>query len=242
MKKSVTIVVVLIVAGLVLGTLIIQTKGALRVHSSRGAEHDDTNPISDAESRISLASDSPDDIGAILAAAVESILFETAADSEASKSYAQSVEAVTVAYLSSTYDQLLDYMIFTGIEPPDILLSQPEQAESMWSIWHQFVSTAALDPASVVVRSGNTLDAPEPGYGNRTAVREGSRPSVEHLPENTQSGTEVVVKATFRDSEGTPFSARLGLTFVRSANGQWVLVRTNLYSVPNGVATPSIPI
>ena len=158
------------------------------------------------------------------------------------ESLQKSVEKAFTAYLAESYDPLIDFMISSGIDVPEGYSSRPDISEQLWNRWHHAVSGAQFDVGHILVRPGGLEDVPRTGYSHRTAVRQGSRPSVDSIPPQDRVAVEVVVPGIFTASDNTNFAGRLGMDFILDHEGNWVLVRIIMYNIPVGKGFPPLPI
>jgi len=155
---------------------------------------------------------------------------------------ATAVEGTLRGYLGETFDPWVEFMLAHGIEPPDNMLNNPEYADKMWSTWSKFASSAAFDPADISIRRRPSQPTLTEGRSVATAVRPGSRPAIDPIPEASRKSIEVVIPAKFRDLNGAEFTASLGLEYTLSPEGDWVLMRATMYDVPTGLVVPGLQV
>ncbi|MCL4221079.1 MAG: hypothetical protein KJZ65_06890 [Phycisphaerales bacterium] len=152
------------------------------------------------------------------------------------------VRDVMTAYLSEHLAEFNGYLESMGVEP----IGKGESGDSeQWLAFRRCFADARFDPASAKVmhrisRGAALSDANADSM--RMSERPEARPGWARSPSESY---ELRVKGLFRAyaADSPQFEATLGIEFAHNPGTQeWVLIRTRLYDVPDGVMVVDPPV
>lgn len=157
-------------------------------------------------------------------------------------SFRAAARDAVAAYLSEHRTEFNTYLGSMGVSPiGEYGSSDSEQ----WLAFRRCFADARFDPSSVVMvqrMRGGTLLANSSSGSVRMSERPKARPDWARSPRDSY---EFRVKGLFRAyAAGSPqFEATFGIEFAHDpGTDQWVLIRTRLYDVPDGVMVVDPPV
>lgn len=147
------------------------------------------------------------------------------------------------AYLAEHLSQFNAYLATMGVAP--IGEGGDASDTKQWMAYRRCIADARFDPASVMVvkrtRAGVAVPVPE-----QRSVEAIERPKARpEWARNPLESYEVRVKGLFHEyaAGSAAFEATLGLEFARDPlTGEWMLIRSYIYNVPNGVTAIGPPV
>lgn len=147
------------------------------------------------------------------------------------------------AYLSEHLSDFNAFLATMGVAP--IGEGGDASDTKQWMAYRRCIADARFDPASVMVvkrtRAGVAVPVPE-----QRSVEAIERPKARpEWARNPLESYEVRVKGLFHEyaAGSAAFEATLGLEFARDPlTGEWMLIRSYIYNVPNGVTAIGPPV
>jgi len=128
-----------------------------------------------------------------------------------------------------------------GVIPSELLISNPEAAQELWSIARAFFANASFrtDEFQLVNTSLNGPFTPDGDQAKAamTGRRDGGRPFLDAPDSSTFAKAELVMPGTFKAQSGEAFDGTFVLQFtLNPIDDLWVATEMRLYGLPNNAS------